>query len=148
MKDGFTTIVEIDPKNLDDNGKPKMLREVAEYNDDYRYDLRNKIREVNKQVHGNYSYEDRMVLQSSTVGKLAAQFHKWVAPAARARFQREYFDENMGWMEGRYLSWWKFVKYASSQVSKGNFKFNKFSEGFLEDNGYIEGGDRQDNLYA
>ena len=148
MKDGFTTIVEIDPKNLDDNGKPKMLREVAEYNDDYRYDLRNKIREVNKQVHGNYSYEDRMVLQSSTVGKLAAQFHKWVAPAARARFQREYFDENMGWMEGRYLSWWKFVKYASSQVSKGNFKFNKFSEGFLEDNGYIEGGDRQDNQYA
>tara|TARA_R110001592_G_scaffold5912_6_gene32173 strand:+ start:24130 stop:29892 length:5763 start_codon:yes stop_codon:yes gene_type:complete len=148
LKDGFTTIVEIDNKNLDKDGKPQLLKEVGEYTDEYRYKFRNKIREVNKQIHGNYSSEDRMVLQSSTVGKLASQFHKWVAPAARARFQREYFDENLGWMEGRYLGWWKFVAYSSSQVAKGNFKFNKFSDGFLEDQGFIEGGSRQDNQRA
>ena len=148
LKEGFTTIVEIDNKNLDENSQPQLIREVEEYGDQYRYKLRNKIREVNKQIHGNYSSEDRMVLQSSTVGKLAAQFHKWVAPAARARFQREYFDENLGWMEGRYLGWWKFVAYSSSQVAKGNFKFNKFSDGFLEDQGFIEGGSRQDNQRA
>ena len=42
------------------------------------------------------------LLQSNTIGNLAAQFKKWVAPAIRARYQREYFDQNLGWMEGRY----------------------------------------------
>ena len=148
LKEGFTTIVEIDNKNLDDDGQPQLIREVEEYTDQYRYKLRNKIREINKQIHGNYSSEDRMVLQSSTVGKLGAQFHKWVAPAFRARWQREYFDENLGWMEGRYLGFWKMIAYSSSQVAKGNLKFNKFSEGFLEDQGFIEGGSRQDNQRA
>ena len=64
-------------------------------------EIRNEIREVNKQIHGNYAYEDRMVLQSSSIGRLIAQFHKWVAPAIRARYQKEYYDENLGWMEGR-----------------------------------------------
>ena len=46
------------------------------------------IREVNKQIHGNYAKEDRMIIQSNTIGNLAAQFKKWVAPAIRARYQR------------------------------------------------------------
>ena len=33
------------------------------YDDQFRYDLRNEIREVNKQIHGNYAAEDRMVIQ-------------------------------------------------------------------------------------
>ena len=148
LKEGFTTIVELDGKNLDENGKPQLLREVEEYTDQYQYKMTNKIREINKQIHGNYSYEDRMVLQSSTVGKLGAQFHKWVAPAVRARFQKEYFDENMGWMEGRYKAWWKFVSYASGEMAKGQFKFNKWNERFLEDQGYLEGGNMQDNQRA
>lgn len=148
LKEGFTTIVELDNKNLDEDGKPQLLREVGEYTQDYQYHMTNKIREINKQIHGNYSYEDRMVLQSSTVGKLGAQFHKWVAPAVRARFQREYFDENMGWIEGRYKAWWKFVSYASGEMAKGQFKFNKWNEGFLEDQGYLEGGNMQDNQRA
>ncbi len=148
IKEGFTTIVKTDKKNLDDNGNPEVIREMGEYNDNYRYNLRNQMREVNKTIHGNYAYEDRMVMQSSTIGKLAAQFHKWVAPAIRARFDTEYFDENLGWMEGRYKSWWKFMAYSSGQLVKGNLKFNKYSIGFLEDNGYLQDGDIQDNERA
>ena len=148
LKEGFTTIVKVDEKNLDENGNPKVIREMGEYNDQFRYQLRNQIREVNKQIHGNYAYEDRMVLQSSTVGKLAAQFHKWVAPAIRARFDSEYYDENLGWMEGRYKSWWKFMGYTAGQLAKGNMKFNQYASGFLEDNGYLEDGDYQDNERA
>jgi len=148
LRDGFKTIVRYNPENLDEDGKPKEMQELGEYNDEFRYDLRNKIREVNKQIHGNYAKEDRMVLQSSTVGKLAAQFHKWVAPAIRARFQREYFDENLGWMEGRYLGFWKFMSYASSQIAHGDMKFKNYKEGFLEDQGFMEGGDLLDNQRA
>jgi len=102
------------------------------YTDEFRYDLRNKIREVNKQIHGNYAKEDRMLIQSYTIGNLAAQFKKWVAPAIRARYQREYFDQNLGWMEGRYISAWKFLKYVKQQVAKGNMQFNTYGQGFME----------------
>ena len=114
----------------------------AKVTDQFRYDLRNKIREVNKQIHGNYAKEDRMVMQQSTIGNLAAQFHKWVAPAIRARYQREYFDQNLGWMEGRYISALKFIGYVKEQVVKGNLNYRDYSKGFLNDQtGYTgEGG--------
>jgi hypothetical protein len=66
LKEGYDTIV------------MKNGTEV-EYTDQFRYELRNQIREVNKQIHGNYAREDRMVMQSTTIGNHAAQFHKWVA---------------------------------------------------------------------
>ena len=103
-----------------------------EYTDDIKYDIRNKIREVNKQIHGNYAKEDRMVMQQHTIGNLAVQFKKWVAPAIRARYQREYFDQNLGWMEGRYISAWKFLKYVKQQIAKGNMTFNTYGQGFME----------------
>jgi hypothetical protein len=110
-----------------------------EYNDDFRYEMRNKIREVNKQIHGNYAREDRMVIQSYTLGNLAAQFHKWVAPAVRARFQTQYFDENLGWMEGRYLSTLQFMAFAKKQIFEGKRDLKKIQADFLIDAG-------QDNL--
>jgi hypothetical protein len=109
------------------------------WDDTARYDLRNYIRETNKQTHGNYAQEDRMVIQAHSIGKLAAQFHKWFAPMVKARFRREYFDENLGWVEGRYLTAWSFLAYAfknlnefgnitknwkEMQGSKGKFKLN------------------------
>ena len=111
----------------------------VEWNDKARFDLRNYIREVNKQTHGNYAQEDRMVIQQHALGRLAAQFHKWIAPMVKARFRSEYFDENLGWVEGRYLTAWSFLAYAfknlnefgnitknwkAEQGSKGKFKIN------------------------
>jgi hypothetical protein len=128
--DGFDTIV-----NKNGTEKP--------YNDQFRYDLRNEIREVNKQIHGNYAAEDRMVLQSHTLGNLATQFHKWVAPAIRARFRREYFDQNLGWMEGRYRSWYKFMGYVKREMVRGNISINpaNYAEGFKKAYGFTgEGG--------
>jgi hypothetical protein len=80
MKEGFKTIVKLDKKNLDKDGNPQAIRELGEYTDEFRYQLHNEIREVNKQIHGNYAHKDRVVLQAHTVGKLIFQFHKWVAP--------------------------------------------------------------------
>ena len=113
------------------------------YNDQFRYDLRNEIREVNKQIHGNYAAEDRMVLQSHTLGILATQFHKWIAPAIRARFRREYFDQNLGWMEGRYRAWWKFLGHVKREMVRGNISVNptNYHESFKEAYGFTgEGG--------
>jgi hypothetical protein len=104
-------------------------KEEVDWNDDARYELRNYIREVNKHIHGNYAYEDRMVIQSTVIGQMAAQFHKWVAPAIKARFRPEYFDENLGWLEGRYITFWKFMAYASKnlgEISKLSSNFKEF----------------------
>jgi len=105
LKDGFDTVID------------KRTGFTQPYNDNYRARLRNRIREVNKQIHGNYAREDRMVIQNNFLGILIAQFHKWVMPAFRARFQQQYYDQNLGWLEGRYLSFIKFGKYMTG-VSK------------------------------
>jgi len=143
LKDGYTTIVTLDRKNVDENGRPKILKE-QEYNDQFRYMLRNKIREVNKQIHGNYAKDDRMVIQSYAVGRLAAQFHKWVAPAIKARFRREYFDENLGWMEGRYRSFWKFLKFSFGEIKKAQVDFSNYGDRFLENHGYTGDNSQRD----
>jgi hypothetical protein len=131
FKDGFDTIV-------------KKNGVEVKFDATFRYDLRNRIREVIKQVHGNYAREDRMVIQSYALGKLAAQFHKWVAPAVRARFGKEYFDENLGWMEGRYMSFWSFMGYFFKNLNKIEMTGKKMKEGFLKDYGYIGDGSQAD----
>jgi len=88
----------------------------VEWNADSRRDLRNYIREVNKQIHGNYAKEDRMAIQQHALGQLGAQFHKWVAPAVKSRFRSEYFDENLGWLEGRYITAFKFMAHTVKTV--------------------------------
>ena len=103
------------------------------FDDNFRYELRNEIREVNKQIHGNYAHEDRMVIQSHTLGNLAAQFKKWVAPAIKSRFRKEYFDENLGWMEGRYKSALSFVAYVKKQIFLGNKNLKSYAEGYLKE---------------
>ena len=148
LQEGFTTIVEVDKNNTDENGNLQAIRERGEYNDDFRYDLRNKIREVNKVIHGNYAAEDRTVMEGHALGKLAMQFHKWVIPGINARFRSEYFDENIGWTEGRYLAFAKFFVHAGRELAKGNMKFNNYSESFLERYGYEEGGNREQNQKA
>jgi hypothetical protein len=106
MKEGYDTVIDFRTK------KEKKM------SDKVRYDIRNTIREVNKQIHGNYAYEDRMVMQSSSLGQLAAQFHKWIAPAIKARYRSEYFDENLGWVEGRYRTFWSFMVHTLKHVGR------------------------------
>lgn len=117
LKEGFDTII---TKTV--NGKQVK----KPFNVDARADLRNYIRETNKQIHGNYAREDRVVLQRHNIGQLLFQFKKWLAPAIRARFQGEYYDENLGWMEGRYISSYKFLGYLAKQLKQANFSAMNF----------------------
>jgi hypothetical protein len=117
MIDGFTQI------------KMYNSDKVMEWNADAKYEIRNSIRETNITIHGNYAYEDRMVMQSHALGQLAAQFHKWVAPSIKARFRPEYFDENLGWMEGRYLTFFNFLGYSYKnlgQIGKMGASYKEF----------------------
>ena len=131
LKEGYT---KIKLKNGD----------LVDFTDDFRYDLRNKIREVNKEIHGNYAREDRMVIQAHSIGRLAAQFHKWVAPAIKARFRKEYYNENLGHMEGRYISFFRFMRYAFDKIRQGQLDFGKYGEGFKEAYGYTGDGSQTD----
>ena len=107
---------------IDRNGKE------MKFNDEFKYNIRNRIREVNKIMHGNYAYADRMVMQSHNIGKLAAQFKKWVAPAIKARFRKEYYDENLNWVEGRYRTFVSFMAYATKNISKGGSIMKEYAE--------------------
>lgn len=95
------------------------LKDGFEMSDKERYDLINYILEVNKQIHGNYAFEDRMVAQEQWYGQLAAQFHKWIYPAYKARFKKRYIDENLGTVEGRYVTVMNFLKYIKE--AEGSF---------------------------
>jgi len=116
MKEGYTKI------------KMYNSEKEMDWNADTRYEIRNYIRESNKQIHGNYAYEDRMVMQSHALGQLAAQFHKWVAPAVKTRFRQEYFDENLGWIEGRYRTMWNFLGYTFKNLSKAQTLIADYKE--------------------
>tara|TARA_R100001129_G_scaffold32721_2_gene21985 strand:+ start:8581 stop:14397 length:5817 start_codon:yes stop_codon:yes gene_type:complete len=105
LQEGYDTVIDFQ------TGKQQKMSDKA------RYDIRQYIREVNIHIHGNYAYEDRMVLQSSALGQLAAQFHKWIAPAVKARYRSEYFDENLGWIEGRYRTFWNFMTYTAKNMT-------------------------------
>tara|TARA_B110000977_G_scaffold25928_1_gene32084 strand:+ start:19162 stop:24882 length:5721 start_codon:yes stop_codon:yes gene_type:complete len=144
MKEGFTTMVKIKKDvptfgkmfkgniSAKDAGGNLIYTETGSFTDKVRYDIRMKIREVNKQIHGNYAHEDRMVIQVHTWGKLLAQFHKWVVPAIRARYQKRYYDENLGWMEGRYNSWANFVLYFVKNVAKNKEKEKSMMQSWME----------------
>lgn len=95
------------------------LKDGFEMSDKERYDLNNYILEVNKQIHGNYAFEDRMVIQETWLGQLAAQFHKWIYPAYKVRFKKRYADENLGDVEGRYVTILNLLKYIKE--SEGSF---------------------------
>tara|TARA_R100000988_G_scaffold101714_1_gene75204 strand:- start:1268 stop:5272 length:4005 start_codon:yes stop_codon:yes gene_type:complete len=107
IKEGYNTLV-------------KRNGTKVKYDDTQRYDIRNNIREVNKQVHGNYAHVDRTVIQEHWLGNLAMQFHKWVAPAIKARYRKEYYDENLGWVEGRWKSAWSFMAFFFKEMGNIN----------------------------
>jgi hypothetical protein len=136
LKEGFDTIITKTVNN-------KEIKKLYDINE--RADLRNNIREVNKQIHGNYAREDRVLLQRHNIGQLLFQFKKWLAPAIRARFQGEYYDENLGWMEGRYVSTYKFLGYLAGQLKNLNFKAMNFKSYRDEVFGKKSGSTEQEN---
>jgi len=122
-----------DAYNFDPNTGELSLKPGFELSDTERYDIRNNIREVNKQIHGNYSNEDRAALQDYSIGRLVFQFHKWVYPAFKARFKREYYDENLGWIEGRYRTFANFISHIKSARGDIFTKIRDAKESLRED---------------
>jgi hypothetical protein len=100
-----------DAFNFDENTGKLSLKPGFDIPEDLKTKVTNYIYEVNKQIHGNYAWEDRMVIQSHWLGQLGAQFHKWVYPGIRSRFQKRYTNENLGEIEGRYRTFWNVMKY-------------------------------------
>jgi hypothetical protein len=100
-----------DAHNFDENTGELTLKPGFELSEEMQIKVTNYIYEVNKQIHGNYAWEDRMVIQSHWLGQLGAQFHKWIYPLFRSRFQKRYINENLGEIEGRYRTFWNVMKY-------------------------------------
>ena len=41
------------------------------YSDNFRYDLRTKAKSINQQIHGNYAYSTRTLMEAQWYGRLA-----------------------------------------------------------------------------
>lgn len=108
-----------DAFDFDPNTKELKMKNGYNLSDPERYDTINYILEVNKQIHGNYAFQDRAVLQEHWLGQLAFQFHKWIYPAYKSRFKDRYVDLNLGTVEGRYKSAMNLLKYIKE--SEGDF---------------------------
>lgn len=92
---------------LDKNGN------VAEDQKRAKHLVTNRIHETNDRIHGNYDPANKIMAESTVAGKLAIQFHKWVWPNFKSRFQPNKFDENLGGgieIEGRYVTLWSVIK--------------------------------------
>ena len=92
--------------------------ELVDITDQELGNIRNYIFEINKQLHGNYAEEDKVPLQHSVLGDLTFQFHKWIIPSIKTHWRSRYFDENLGYYEGRYIS---FINFLGATV---NYSFN------------------------
>ena len=125
------------------NRSPDVQNETdwMDWDQTARYDIRNYIREVNKIVHGNYAYEDRTVMQGNALGRLLMQFHKWIIPTYSARLRYSYYDENLGWVQGRYWTALEFFKYFGKNIKD----FGNIIENYKEDQGE-QGQMKVDNL--
>ena len=94
------------------------IKEGFELLEDDKANTTLKIYDVNRYIHGNYSYPERTVIQQYWWGKLIMQFHKWVVPAFQARFRAGYNNETLGFVEGRYRTLWAFANHVLA--TKGN----------------------------
>ena len=121
------------------NRSPDIQKETdwKDWSQSARFDVRNYIREVNKIVHGNYAYEDRTVMQANALGRLVMQFHKWIIPTYSARLRYSYYDENLGWVQGRYWTGIEFLKYFAQNLKDfgditTNFKESQGEQGQMK----------------
>jgi hypothetical protein len=118
-KDTGETLSIYDAFDFNPNTGELMLKKGFELKDDDKHEITNYILEVNKQIHGNYAHEDRMVIQQHWLGQLAAQFHKWIVPFYKSRFQKPQDNINLGSIEGRYRSIMSLLTYIKE--AEGTF---------------------------
>jgi hypothetical protein len=93
----------------DGHGK---LKDGYTLSDKEKHDITNRIRETIDRIHGNYSTINKTMFEREWWGQLIMQFHKWVWPNFKQRFQAGKYDENLGGgmdIEGRYRTLWGFV---------------------------------------
>jgi len=94
-----------------------------------KHRLTNRIIEMNKYIHGNYAWEDRMAIQEHWLGQFAAQFHKWVYPAIKSRFGEQQHYEGLDLdMKGRYITLFEFLKHNKFTVANYYDSYTKLSE--------------------
>ena len=79
------------------------LRDGVIFDAKAKRDTTGAIKNMNKNIHGNHSSNDKVMIQENWYGELAFQFKRWMPNGVRNRFANRYYDESLGMeMEGRY----------------------------------------------
>jgi hypothetical protein len=84
-----------------------------------RQRLRNKVKEINKYVQGNYSKSNKTALSRRWYGKLAEFFRKYVVSGFARRYGKKRFNHATGDVqEGYYRSTFEFLKQVISEMKE------------------------------
>jgi hypothetical protein len=67
-------------------------------------------------------------------------------PAIRNRIQDQYYDENLGWIEGRYNSLWRFLGTLKRYAFLGQREEASLKKQFLKESGYDEANGEFDQI--
>ena len=95
----------LDAYIFDEATKELKLRPGVLFNAKNKRDTTGEIRNMNKNIHGNHSSVDKVLIQENWWGELAFQFKRWMPNGIRNRVANRYYDESLGIeMEGRYRS--------------------------------------------
>lgn len=93
--------------------------------------ITNRIHETNDRIHGNYAKENKILLEREVAGRLILQFHKWIYPNFKQRYQKGKFDENLGGgmqIEGRWNTAWGFLKALHKYGVEPMERWNELTE--------------------
>lgn len=100
-----------DAYDFDPNTGELSLKPGYTLDNTEKHNITHRIWKTNERIHGNYRW--KIQLEKYTVGRLALQFHKWVYPNYKQRFDKMHFDEALGGgmdVEGRYTTLFRFLK--------------------------------------
>jgi len=95
----------LDAYIFDEATKELKLRPGVIFDAKAKRNTTGEIRNMNKNIHGNHSSIDKVMIQENWYGELAFQFKRWMPNGIRNRFAARYYDESLGMeMEGKYLA--------------------------------------------
>lgn len=92
---------------------------------EYLSKIRDKVKYCNQSTHGAMNAEDKGLIYSYWLGRLAMNFRQWMVEHYSRRFRKTHYDATIG--ENR-EGWW----YSAYKVLKEDFKDNKDEQGRLK----------------
>lgn len=87
VKDGKGNLISLHEAYEVVNGKLELKKGITGVNEDFEFEVSRKIKEVIKQIHGNYDKNNQAQAQRYVSGKFAFMLRKWMVVGTQRRWR-------------------------------------------------------------